>query len=212
MLLAATVLRVHAAGGHHAVDDAAMLDPGQCHVETWFDHEAGGGRRLLHAGPACRVAAVELGLGFDRVHFASRTATVASAQVKWARALSDRWSAGAVLGLAAQDESPHYLGSSLVVPVTWQPTETLLAHFNVGRDFWHRRADTGRAGLALEWAPLAAWSFVAERFREGGADVWRAGARWTLTPSTNVDLSRAYGIGGNTPGWWTLGLTWAFER
>ena len=43
-----------AAGGHHAVDDAAILSRGECEGETWFSGEAGG-RRLLHAGTNCRV-------------------------------------------------------------------------------------------------------------------------------------------------------------
>jgi hypothetical protein len=46
----------HAAGGHHAVDDASILEPGQCQVESWVDRENGGNRSTLHAGTACRVA------------------------------------------------------------------------------------------------------------------------------------------------------------
>lgn len=211
--LLATALPVRAAGGHHAVDDAALLDPGQCQIETWLDHETGGARMLLHAGPACRVGAVELGLNLDRVRLdGSGTTTVAGAQLKWARAIGDGWSTGVVVALAGQDRSPRYLGSGLVVPVTWQATEALLTHVNVGRDFRHGEPDTNRAGVALEWAALNTWSFVAERFREGGANFWRAGARWSLTPSTNVDLSRAQGLNGSAPAWWTLGLTWVFDR
>ena len=202
-----------AAGGHHAVDDAAMLDPGQCQVETWFDRASGNQRTLLHVGPACRVAAIELGLSLDRASLdGSRTETTGSAQIKWAREIGADWNAGVVLGIAGQSRSPHDLGSTLVVPVTWQVSEKLLTHFNVGRDFRHGHADTTRAGLALEWTPWAAWSFVAERFREGEANFWRTGARWYATPSVNVDLGYARGTNGSTPAWWTLGLTWAFDR
>jgi hypothetical protein len=28
----------------------------------------------------------------------------------------------------------------------------------------------------------------------------------------NVDLSRARSLGAAAPAWWTLGLTWAFDR
>ena len=69
----AAVSSAQAAGGHHAVDDAALLEPGQCQVETWFDHELGGERRLLHVGPGCRVGAVEFGLNFDRARPVSYT-------------------------------------------------------------------------------------------------------------------------------------------
>lgn len=181
-----------AAGGHHAVDDAALLEPGQCQLETWWDRESGGARTMLHAGPACRVGPVELGLNVDRVRLdGTGTTSVAGAQVKWARTVDNVWSAGVVFNLAAQDHVPRYLGSTLVVPVTWQTTETLLTHVNVGRDFRHGRPDTSRAGLALEWSPLTAWSFVAERFRESGANFWRAGARWSFTPSMTLDLCRS---------------------
>ena len=55
--LIANASPVRAAGGHHAVDDAAMLDPGQCQIETWFDHENGTHARCcMPARPAASVA------------------------------------------------------------------------------------------------------------------------------------------------------------
>lgn len=212
-LAAVLVPLAHAAGGHHAVDDAALLEPGQCQVEAWFDRENGNARSLLHVGPACRVGAVEFGLNLDRARSAGAAApTGYGAQLKWARSLHERWSAGLVLALAGQDKSPGYAGSSLVVPITWQATDSVLTHLNVGRDFRHRQPDLNRAGLALEWAPLDAGSIVAERYREGGNNFWRVGARWAVNPSTSIDLSQARGLHGRVPAWWTLGLTWVFER
>ncbi len=206
-------LPAQAAGGHHAVDDAALLEPGQCQLETWWDRESGGARTLLHAGSACRTGPVELGLNIDRLRLdGAGTTSIAGAQLKWTRTVRDGWSAGFVLGVAAQDHSPRYLGSTLVVPISWQATETLLTHVNLGRDFRQGQFDTHRAGLALEWSPLTAWSFVAERFRESGANFWRAGARWSLTPSMNLDLSRARALDASAPAWWTFGLTWGFDR
>lgn len=202
-----------AAGGHHAVDDAGLLEPGQCQIETWFDRELAGARQLLHVGPACRVGAVELGLNFDRVRLdGSQGETVGGAQVKWAREIGNGWSAGVVFGVAGQDRSPHDLVSTLVVPVTWEVSKTLFTHFNVGRDFRHGQVDTSRAGLAVEWTALATWSFVAECFREAEANSGRVGARWQATPSFNVDLSYARGLNGSPPAWRTLGLTWVFDR
>jgi len=206
--LAASVAS-RAAGGHHAVDDAALLEPGQCQVETWY--ERGSARSLLHVGPACRVAAVELGFDANRVRLSGDgTTSVAVAQVKWATAHTAAWSSGVVFGVAAQDRAPKFLGSVLIVPVTWQASETLLVHANLGRDFRHREPDATRAGVALEWTASAAWSLVAERFAEGRADFWRAGARWSASPSLLVDVSRARPLGGDAPAWWTVGLTWLF--
>lgn len=217
LFLAASVLAFAApalaAGGHHAVDDAALLEPGRCQLETWWDREDGGARSLLHAGPACRLGAVELGLHVDRVRAdGTGSSSVAGAQLKWARAIGSEWSAGVVLALVAHDRAPRFLGSSIVVPITLQASETVLAHVNVGRDFRHHAADAHRAGLALEWAPLSAWSFVAERFREGGANFWRAGTRWAITPQASLDLSRTRVLDDGAVSWWTLGFTWVFDR
>ena len=59
-------MQAHAAGGHHAVDDAALLDVGKCKVEGWLERETGGTRTLAHAGAGCRVGPVELGLNLDK--------------------------------------------------------------------------------------------------------------------------------------------------
>jgi hypothetical protein len=112
-----------AAGAHHAVDDATMLEPGQCQMESWVDRESGAARTLVHLGPACRVGAVELGLNLDRSRSTGeRTSVVAGPQVKWVRPLSDAWSAGVVMSAGWQDMSPRFVGSTIVFPLTWQPS------------------------------------------------------------------------------------------
>ena len=64
----------HAAGGHHAVDDAAILEPGECQVETWADRERGGDRTLVHVGPACRIGPLEIGVNLDRTRMVGSSA------------------------------------------------------------------------------------------------------------------------------------------
>jgi hypothetical protein len=202
-----------AAGGHYAVDDAAILEPGQCQMETWLDREAGNARRLLHLGPACRVGAVEVGLNLDRVRPGSANmSTVFGPQIKWAGAVTEQLSVGLAAAANWQNHSPRYLGSTLVIPVSVQVSSQWLAHVNVGREFLARQADGSRAGAALEWAPNATWSLMAERFREGGVNQWRLGGRWSLSESLSVDLSHAKAFGDKAPAWWTLGLNVAFDR
>lgn len=207
-------LQAHAAGGHHAVDDAAMLEPGECQLETWADRDSHGVRSLVHLGPACRIGPVEAGLNLDGVYMTDTgTAAVVGPQIKWAYQLTESVGAGMVLGAGWQTQSPRFVASTLVFPVTWQASESVTFHVNVGRDF--RRGDepdTARAGAAVEWAPLAAWSFVAERFRESDVEHWRAGARYVLSKSASIDVSRAQGLHGGEPTWWTVGLNWAFAR
>lgn len=204
--------KVSAAGGHFAVDDAAILDPGQCQFETWFEREAGGKRTLAHVGPACRLGFAELSLNIDRTRTAGAgSSTVSGIQGKWARALPGGLSIGAVVATAWQDDTPHQAGSTVVLPLTWQPAEGWQIHVNGGRDFVRDAPDSVRAGMAVEWTATPACSFIAERFREQRADRWRLGARYLLTPAVNMDLSRTQGL-GDAASSWTLGLTWAFER
>ena len=51
-----TAAPAFAAGGHFAVDDASLLEPGQCGAESWVSRDTGGDRSL-RAGAACRVGA-----------------------------------------------------------------------------------------------------------------------------------------------------------
>ena len=112
------------------MDDAALLEPGQCQVETWADRERGGARTLVHLGPACRVGPVELGLNLDRVRQTGEGAVVvAGPQLKWAVPLTASLSAGVALAAAWQDGSgPRFVGSTVVVPITWQAADTLAVH------------------------------------------------------------------------------------
>lgn len=204
----------HAAGGHHAVDDAAILDPGQCEVEAWMERERHGARALSHIGPACRVGPVELGLNLDRTRAdGARPRAVAGPQLKWAHAWTGTVSVGVLLGAAWADRAPRSMGRALVFPVSWQASDALALHLNIGKDFRRgREPDTLRAGAALEWAARPAWSFVAEAVRDSGARHWRAGARHVLAQGLSIDLSRAQGLDGGPPAWWTLGLNWEFSR
>jgi hypothetical protein len=213
VVMLVTAMPALATGGHHAVDDAAVLEPGQCQLEAWFDREQGGQRKLLHAGPACRGGAIEWGLNFDRARIGSGdTFDLAGAQAKWAVPVADGFSAGLVVAAALQDPAPRYAGSSLVFPVTWEPAASLRLHANVGRDFRPGRPDSARWGLAAEWAALAQLSLVAEHFRESGASFWRAGARWNVLPSLSIDLGRAAGLHHARPAWWTLGVNLVWDR
>jgi hypothetical protein len=201
-----------AAGGHHAVDDASILEPGQCQAEVWVDRETGGERSTRHVGPACGIGRVEVGVSVDQTRLAATSSTTAiSPQLKWATAWNERLSVGLAVSAAWKHSAPRYMGAGVIVPLTWQPSDMAWVHLNVGRDFRHRTPDAGRAGIALEWAPLPAWSFIAERFTESSTPFARVGARCMLTPALALDLSRARGLSGRAPAWWTFGAAWEFD-
>lgn len=210
----AAYLPAHAAGGHHAVDDAVILEPGQCEVETWFDRERASARTLTHIGPACRAGSVELAFNADSVRQDGLGRhTAGGPQLKWAHALTPTFSVGAVAAMTWRDRSPRALTATVVLPITWQPDPLVAMHVNLGRDY--RRGgepDSSRSGVALEWIPLAQWSFVAERFRDSGASHWRAGVRYQVSDRLSLDVSRAEGLRHRTSAWWTIGATWGFGR
>lgn len=200
-----------AAGGHHAVDDANMLDEGQCNLEVWAERETGGARTLLHGGPGCRVGPVELDLNIDREKFTGMDgATSFSPQVKWATSLNEQLAVGLVVGSRFNNQSPRYAGSTLYIPVTWRAGDTLSLHANWGRDFQRIGPNQARGGLALEWAPVADWSFIAERFLQSGSSSARAGVRWAFKPGLSLDISRARTLGPGGPSWTTVGVNWQF--
>lgn len=209
--LLALTAPARAAGGHHSVDDATILEPGECQLETWADRTTDGSRSSQHLGPGCRVGPVELSLNLDRVRTA-HTAAVAGPQLKWATPLNDTVSVGAAASLSWQDRAPRSASRTAVLLATWQPAEAWLVHANAGRDFRPGEPSSTHAGAAVEWQAAPAWSFVGERFREGGNSAWRVGGRWALTGSVNVDLSRARSLAAGGPTWWTAGLSWAGRR
>ena len=79
------------------MDDASILEPGQCLLETWADRFSRDAGTVLHAGGACRVRSVELGLNLDHARISDETVVLAGTQIKWAQPLSDTLAAGLVV-------------------------------------------------------------------------------------------------------------------
>ncbi|MCG2595708.1 hypothetical protein LZ009_23265 [Ramlibacter sp. XY19] len=201
-----------AAGGHHNVDDAAILPRGECEQESWFTR-IDGGRQRLHAGVNCRVGPVELGLAGEHGRLGGEPSrTFWGVEVKWARELAEGFSIGFDLSPVAQSNAhPRYAGTSAYAIATWQPRADLALHANYGRDFEHGAADEPRGGLALEWSPVPRWSFVLERYREQGGHFVRAGARWAAGRNWTIDLSRAQKIAGPQGSNWTIGVAFDLD-
>lgn len=211
--LGALSLMAQAAGGHHSVDDAAILDIGKCKLEGWTERETGGARTLQHLGTGCRVGPVELGLNLDKEKQATTDAAFSfGPQIKWAFPLNDVLSTGAVASAKFNSQSPRYVSSALVLPLTWRATDTLSAHANWGRNFLPAGAGQPRGGVSLELAPTSDVSLVAERFREGTNNSTRLGARYTLAPDLKLDISRARSLSAGGVSAWSAGVMWEFDR
>ena len=211
--LSVVSLSAQAVGGHHGVDDAAMLDAGKCKLEGWAERETGGARTLHHLGTGCRVGPVELGLNLDNEKQATTDAVTSfGPQIKWAYPLNDVLSIGAVASVKFNSQSPRYASSTLVIPLSWRATETLSVHVNYGRNFLRGGVDQPRGGVSLEWTPISDLSLVAERFREAANNSTRLGARYALTPDVKLDISRARSLHAGGVSWWTAGVIWEFDR
>lgn len=211
-LLAAPAL-AGAAGGHHAVDDATILDPGQCELESWYGR-ARAREDVLHLGPNCRLGPVEVGVAAERARGEGAYETLAGAQLKWATPLGDSaWRTGfSITPQWRHAGSTAYAGTTVMALLTWNASEQWTAHANFGRDLVRGGPGAARRGVSLEWAPHADWSFVAERYQEQRTQLARVGARWSVAPDWTVDFSRAQRLHGPLPSTWTVGLTRAFER
>ncbi len=202
-----------AAGGHHAVDDAAILGPGACELESWFTHTRNV-HGWLHAGAACRVGPIELGVGSEYVRPRDAGSETAwGVQGKWAQEVG----AGLSLGLSltpvwGAHMQPRFLGTTVSGLATWAAAEQWALHLNLGRDYLHRAEDESRYGVAAEWSGSAGWSLVAGRFKEARTHYLRAGARWAFAEQWSTDLSYAYRLAGPRVSNWTLGVTYLLER
>ncbi len=201
----------HAAGGHHAVDDASTLDPGQCQVEVWIEQAPG--RQLQHLGPACQAWGVEIGLNLERSATSAEPTLISKGlQLKWARELAPGFSLGAVWAAGWQSGSPRFAGHSLLIPLTWTPRDEMALHLNVGRDFPAQAASVTHYGIAFEWQPDAHWQGLIEGWHDGRGAQGRGALRYLVNERVSVDISRARVLKAPGGSWWTLGLNWAFER
>jgi hypothetical protein len=199
-----------AAEGHHAVDNALLLEEGRCEVEAWGTR-ARGGERLLHAGANCRVGPVEVGVASEYVRLDGESGTDWSVEAKWAMEVTEGFSIGAKIGPGwAAHVRPRYQGVAVAALATWEAREEIAVHLNLGRDFAHAARDQARYGAAVEWTPVRPWSLVAERYKEQDTHYARAGVRFFGGDDWSIDLSRAHRLAGPGVSQWTIGASFSF--
>jgi hypothetical protein len=210
-VVALACAQAFAAGGHHAVDDAAILEPGQCEAESWLARARS--EKLLHLGAGCRVGPVELGVASEYARQPGGSQTGWGLQAKWAHELREGLSIGAALSAGwAAHVRPRFQASTASLLATWVPVESIALHANLGRDFVHQGADLGRSGVGIEWTARQGWTLMAERYLEEQTHFARAGVRWAASDAWTLDLSRSARLRGPGESAWTLGATWQFGR
>jgi hypothetical protein len=203
------------AGGHFDVDDAGTLDPGQCQFEIWAGR--GGAEPITgyHFGPACRVGPIELGLNLDRFSVPGEFTYTLGPQAKWTfygQGEESRLAAALSASLVFDVRRGGHEGGQIVLPVSWRPLDKLWVHANLGVDWAPGTGNrTGRGGVAGEWALNKQVSLIVERNR--AFDIWvsRAGLRFSLSPTTSIDVSAARAGPDRTWGG-IVGINYEFSR
>jgi hypothetical protein len=201
-----------AAGGHHSVDDASILGPGQCEFETWVTR-ASRADELLHTGGQCGIAGVEIAVAAEPARQDGARSDNWQAQLKWAGELLPHAMAGfSVTPQWDTRAAPRFRGTTVSGLLTLKPLERWQLHANLGRDFLHD-GNLARSGVAADWTtPDGRWLFALERYRENRTDAARAGVRWFASDAWTFDVSRAQRLHGPRPSNWTLALTRSFGK
>ncbi len=208
---AACPLPALAAGGHHAVDDAAILDAGFCKAEGWASR-ATDGTRGLHVGNGCRLGPVEMSIGFDRARGDEGTTRNAGLQLKWATEVAPGLSAGLSLAPGwSPGARPRERSTTLTGLLTGSVGETVRWHVNLGRALNNPGADETRGGISADWTFRPGWQVMAERYKQDGGHFARAGLRWQPADGWTLDLTRALRVAGAGAAATTLGFTFEFD-
>lgn len=197
-----------------ATDDAPILDPGQCQLETWIQHDP------LHVHywivPACNAGGTwEVGAGVARLqgHGGATGLNLAVIQAKTELAApKDGWWR---LGMSAANEFEPARG----LAGTWSVNVPLTVDLNGDRLQWHtnagwRRERHGRSAatwaIALEAAVGQRATLTVESFGVRGGGAWRQlGARYAVVPGrADADIAWGEKAGpGNRERYYAVGLT-----
>jgi len=166
-------------------DDASILDPGACQLETWTLRSRASNE--FWALPACRAGAFELAAGAGRAGAsgAKRTYGVLQAKTVFKPLDVDDWGIGIAFG--TQFDARHGLSGDryAYVPVSWSlRDDRLQIHTNLG---WLREKLSQRDFMT--WAVGAeaqvtgnSWVSMESFGRNTGRPSFQIGARHWLVP------------------------------
>ncbi len=196
------------AGRPLVTDDAAVVPPGACQVETWFQHDSTEDAAWLL--PACTLAGrFELTLGGAYGTTGQRT------QVAQVKTLFVEADTGWNVGLAAGTQRHRQTGSDSRQLFAYIPLsraffdERMHVHLNAG---WIREASDSELSWAgaIETRVAPQLSVFAEVF--GEPNYVQVGAKWE-GPAPRLQLDFSYGVRpDDSERVWTLGLVWVSER
>ena len=193
------------AGQPLVTDDAAVVAPKTCQLETWgrFAHDG----RQYWAQPACNFTGnLELSVGGARAA-PDVGESSSSIQLQAKTVLSPRangeWSFGLAGGGARDTSAPH--GSSAFqiyyarALASWYPRSDLEIDLNLGAANIYGAGTVVLAGAAMQYAVLANLQLLAETFRdEPGRGKYQGGVRYIVIPN-RFETYVSYGNRFDTP-------------
>jgi hypothetical protein len=205
-------------------DDANVVDPGSCQLESWVKHSGLGTERW--ALPGCNFwADTEITLGGSSQSARDDPAsewTVLQFKKRWIKLEPGSWGLSTSIGHVDARVKPRGLpvNSSLFpvrdgylnVPVTYLSPNGWLVHLNMG---WiqHHQEQKNRPtwGLAGEWPVNPRTFLLAETFGESGTrSKYQVGLRaWIKPQKLQIDTTygQPIGIGGDQR-WISIGIRW----
>lgn len=203
-------LLAHGFGGHYVVDDAALVDPGSCEVETWYsradsDTDEVSGRLTCNVVPN-----LDLAVAVSRFSPDSETAVELEAKTLFREMDASGWAWGLTVIGHFSDSMSEFDGVEAYIPVTKALTDNLDVHTNVGFAYEHDGDDVAIWGLGAEYALGGGVSLIGETYgsHEGGTEL-QVGARAELGAG-HLDLSYGQVRRDSDDNWVTVGFAWAF--
>lgn len=186
----------HGSGGHFAVDDAALTDPGRCQIEAWYARSDRDNDEMTIL-PACNPSGnLEVTLGISRVQEAQQRDSITELALKTQLLplARDRIEvAVSVAGFRSHDAS-KFIGGEALVPVTVQLSERLMSHINVGWGWQRGDDDAALLGLAFDYALHEQVSVIAEGYGTHRGES-RYGAGFRFAPVDGLDIDFAVDAG-----------------
>lgn len=214
LMLASTT--VHAARPM-VTDDARVVDPKACQLESWTQHNRGNDE--FWALPACNFSGnLELAIGTGHTRSPdtrSTTDMVVQGKTLFRQLEENDWGWGLVVGGTRHDDgglgriaNDYYA----YVPATFSfRDDRMLVHANLG---WLRdgelRTQRGTWGIGSEWQLTPSTWLIGETFsQQGGRPFYQLGVRrWLIQDRVQIDATYGsrFGYDGSQQRWFSIGL------
>ncbi|MCH8544550.1 MAG: hypothetical protein LAT61_13365 [Alcanivorax sp.] len=158
--------QAHAAGGHYVVEDALLVDPSGCELESWhsrLDRNNADTALLLTCNP---TGAFDIGGGLVRTEENGEYDTLVELNGKFLfrDAAEHRFGLGLAAIATYSNDSAKLETVELLLPATFNATDSLAIHANVGHANERNDANAGLWGVGIDLAVHQQVSLIAESF------------------------------------------------